>query len=109
MDMTQAAFRRVKTQTVDKPDLKTASKQVEELFMNELLRTMLEQTSIGQDRTVSTFLPAITSELAKSMAERGIGLGDFLLKGNGSLKTTDEESVGLVSKNKVMHRTGATG
>lgn len=71
------------TQTGGASDSGTAAKQIETVFLNELLRIMMEQTSFGKDRTVSTYLPAITSEMSKSIAEgRGIGLGDFILKGN---------------------------
>ncbi|MBI3592378.1 MAG: M23 family metallopeptidase [Nitrospirae bacterium] len=41
---------------------------------------MLEQTSFGKDKTVSTFMPFITSEISKSLAERGVGIGDFFLR-----------------------------
>ncbi len=71
-------------QTPGDSDAKTASKQIETVFLNELLRIMMEQTSFGKDETVSTYLPAITSELSKSLAERGgIGVANFILKGNG--------------------------
>jgi Rod binding domain-containing protein len=79
-DAAQASFRILKSQTLEKPDSKAASKQIEALFLNEMMRIMMEQTSLGQDKTISTFLPVITSEVSKSMAERGIGLGEFLMK-----------------------------
>lgn len=61
-----------------KDDLKAMAKQIETVFLNEFLRIMMEQTSFGKDRTVSTYMPYITSEIAKSIAEeRGIGIGDF--------------------------------
>ena len=93
----------------DKDDAKTAAKQVETVFLNELLRIMMEHTSFGQDRTVSTFLPVITSEMSKSLAVRGIGIEDFLLKNDGSLKTIDLEKGDSGHKNKLIFRQGATG
>ena len=80
-------------------DTKTAAKQVETVFMNELLRIMMEHTSFGQDSTVSTFLPVITSEMSKSLAVRGIGIEDFLLKNDSSLKPVDREHGGSANKN----------
>ena len=76
----QMASGNTKVQGTEKADAKTAAKQVETVFLNELLRIMMEHTSFGQDRTVSTFLPVITSEMSKSLAVRGIGIEDFLMK-----------------------------
>jgi|GEM_PF-1445644 len=109
MDITQAAVRNVKSQEGGQADAKTAAKQVETVFLNELLRIMMEHTSFGQDRTVSTFLPVITSEMSKSLAVRGIGIEDFLLKNDGSLKTIDLEKGDSGHKNKLIFRQGATG
>jgi murein DD-endopeptidase MepM/ murein hydrolase activator NlpD len=63
-----------------KEDPKVMAKQIETLFLNEFLKIMFEQTSFGQDRTVSTYLPLITSQIAESLSEsgRGIGIGEFL-------------------------------
>ncbi len=97
------------TQGAGKSDATIAAKQIETVFLNELMRIMMEQTSFGQDRTVSTFLPAITSELSTSLAERGgIGLGDFFLKGNG-LQTIDQKTGGLMNKNNTISKSGVTG
>lgn len=61
-------------------DNEVMAKKIETLFLNEFLRMMFEQTSFGQDKTVSTYLPFITSQIAESLAEsgRGIGIGEFL-------------------------------
>ncbi|MGD0281731.1 MAG: hypothetical protein ABSB95_05140 [Dissulfurispiraceae bacterium] len=80
IDMAQPSVSGIKSQTIGQSDARTAGKQMETVFLNELLRIMMEQTSFGQDRTVSVFLPAITSEISTSLAERGIGLGDFFMK-----------------------------
>ena len=67
-------------QIKDSTDPKVMAKQIETVFLNEFLRIMMEQTSFGKDRTVSTYMPYITSEIAKSITERGIGVGDFFLR-----------------------------
>jgi murein DD-endopeptidase MepM/ murein hydrolase activator NlpD len=67
-------------QIKDSSDPKVMAKQIETVFLNEFLRIMMEQTSFGKDRTVSTYMPYITSEIAKSITERGIGVGDFFLR-----------------------------
>jgi murein DD-endopeptidase MepM/ murein hydrolase activator NlpD len=61
-------------------DPKAIAKQVETVFLNEFLKIMMEKTSFGKDRTVSTYMPYITYETAKSLADRGIGIGDFFLR-----------------------------
>lgn len=69
-----------KFQTPNSSDPKVMAKQIETVFLNEFLRIMMEQTSFGKDRTVSTYMPYITSEIARSITERGIGVSDFFLK-----------------------------
>lgn len=66
---------RLSTQNSNDP--KAMAKQIETVFLNEFLRIMMEQTSFGKDMTVSTYMPYITSEIARSIAERGIGIGEF--------------------------------
>ncbi len=63
-----------------KDDPNVIAKKIETLFLNKFLKIMFEQTSFGQDKTVSTYLPFITSQIAESLAEsgRGIGIGEFL-------------------------------
>ncbi len=90
IQMPQMAIGKTMAQNVhsnDKDDAKTAAKQVETVFLNELLRITMEHTSFGQDRTVSTFLPVITSEMSKSLAVRGIGMEDFFMKNDSILRT----------------------
>lgn len=65
---------------VNAPDPKLVAKQVETVFMHEFLKVMMEQTSFGKDKVVSNYMPFITSELADSFSERGIGVGDFFKK-----------------------------
>jgi murein DD-endopeptidase MepM/ murein hydrolase activator NlpD len=66
--------------SINSSDPKVMAKQIETVFLNEFLRIMMEQTSFGKDGTVSTYMPYITSEIAKSITERGIGVGDFFLR-----------------------------
>lgn len=97
MAVAQTPFRGPRSQTIERPDLKTAAKQVETVFMNEMMRIMLEQTSLGQGKIISTFLPVITSEVSKSIAERGIGLGEFLFK---NASGTELQEPGPAEKNQ---------
>lgn len=62
----------------DKNDLTFAAKEIETIFLNEFLRIMMEQTSFGKDRTVSTFMPVITAEVSKALSEKGIGISEFI-------------------------------
>jgi len=76
-------------------DNEVIAKKIETLFLNEFLKIMFEQTSFGQDKTVSAYLPFITSQIAESLAEngRGIGIGEFLSGG----RRTELESRLLMS------------
>ncbi len=72
-------------------DTKDLSKQIETLFLTELLKTLFEQTEFGKNKVVGSYMPFFTAELANSFAERGIGIGDFLttperLKNGGNLQ-----------------------
>lgn len=63
---------------VSDPD--KAGRQVEQVFLGELLKNMLENTEFGKDKMVSSYMPYITSEIAKSLSDRGIGIHDFLMR-----------------------------
>ena len=64
-----------------KADPKALAKEVETLFVNEFLKVMFEHTSFGKDKMTNNFLPFITEEISKTVAERGMGIGDFVLRG----------------------------
>lgn len=64
----------------DAQDPAAAAKQVETVFLNEFLKIMMDQTSFGKDKTISNFMPVITNELSKSLAERGVGVGEMLMR-----------------------------
>jgi Rod binding domain-containing protein len=70
----------IKTGQDKKADPLKAAKQVEVVFLNELLKNMLENTDFGKDKMVSDYLPYITTEISKSLSERGIGIHDFLMR-----------------------------
>lgn len=61
-------------------DVVKMAKQIETVFLSEFLKAMFEQTSFAKNRTVSTFLPVITGQIADSLADRGLGFSDLLLK-----------------------------
>ncbi|TAN44295.1 MAG: hypothetical protein EPN22_07355 [Nitrospirae bacterium] len=79
---------------VAKKDIKSLSKDAETLFINEFVKVMMEQTSFGKDKVVGNYMPFITSEVSKFMAEKGIGVGGFFMRSTGA------ESV----KNELKHR-----
>jgi murein DD-endopeptidase MepM/ murein hydrolase activator NlpD len=80
------------------------AKQIETLFLNEFLKIMFEQTSFGQDKTVSTYLPFITSQIAESLSEggRGIGIGEFFSR---ALEQKSGRAEGVDFSN-LQHREG---
>jgi murein DD-endopeptidase MepM/ murein hydrolase activator NlpD len=66
--------------SINSSDPKVMAKQIETIFLNEFLKIMMEQTSFNKDKTVSTYMPFITSQIADYLAERGIGAGEFFLR-----------------------------
>ena len=82
-----------KLQTPNSSDPKVIAKQVENVFLNEFLKVMMEQTSFGKDRVISTYMPYITAEIAKDIADnRGIGIGEFFLKGSDALRAKSSQT-----------------
>lgn len=79
----------------------SVAKQIETVFLNEFLRIMMEQTSFGKDRTVSTYMPYITSEIASSITERGIGVSDFFLR-TPSADVQDAKSQNPLPQNTLL-------
>lgn len=59
-------------------DPKEVEKQIEIVFLTELLKHLFEHTEFGKNKNISPYMPFFTSEMAKSFAERGIGIGEFL-------------------------------
>jgi len=91
-------------------DNKEMAKKIETVFLTELLKVMFAETSFNKDRTSSTYMTIIIPEVAKMMAERDMGIGEFLtnntqhfseegkteeLKSNLLNKTSKEQSIDL--------------
>lgn len=70
------------------PEHGTIAKQVETVFLNELLKLIMEQSSIGKDKNLSNYLPFVTAEMSKDLAEKGTGVGDFFLRGTSMTRLT---------------------
>lgn len=62
------------------------SKKIETLFLTEMLKVMLSDTSFTKDRTLSTYMTVLIPELASNMAQRDIGIGKFLVESPNFLK-----------------------
>ncbi|HMK42649.1 MAG TPA: hypothetical protein VK445_00765 [Dissulfurispiraceae bacterium] len=94
-----------------------AARQVETLFLNELLKVMFEKTSFGKGKTVSALMPVITGHIADSLVERGIGISEFILKnqsmhassrsGSGTSDTTETSIKPLRRGGGIQSRAGA--
>lgn len=69
---------RVNTQTLNATDTKELSKKIETVFLTELLKVMLANTSFSEGKTASTYMTAVIPQIAEMMAEREIGIGRFL-------------------------------
>lgn len=78
-----------------------AGKQVEQVFLGELLKNMLENTEFGKDKMVSSYMPYITGEIAKSLSERGIGIHDFLMRSQSFRDMVSEKGHSEGAENKV--------
>ncbi|MBZ0155168.1 MAG: M23 family metallopeptidase [Alphaproteobacteria bacterium] len=70
---------------------------------------MMEQTSFGKDRTVSNYLPFITGEMAKSLAEKGIGVGEFLTRNPVLQEPGEEEGLAEITRNSADSFPGVSG
>jgi len=57
--------------------IKELSKKIETLFLSELLKIMLSDTSFGKEKTISTYMTVLLPEIAGMMSERGVGIGNF--------------------------------
>ncbi len=77
---------------ISSTQLKELSKKIETLFLNELLKVMLSNTSFAKDRTTSTYMTVVIPEIAQMMAEREIGIGRYL--------TENPTFISSISKNQ---------
>ncbi|MDX9714397.1 MAG: M23 family metallopeptidase [Dissulfurispiraceae bacterium] len=73
-------------------DPKAFAKDLEKVFLNELLKVMLEQTEFGKNKEVSMYLPVFTEEMSKDFAEKGIGIGEFFINNPGIQKLFQKSS-----------------
>ncbi len=83
-----------------------AGRQVEQVFLGELLKNMLENTEFGKDKMVSSYMPYITGEIAKSLSERGIGIHDFLMRSPSFRDMVSEKGHSKVPKMKLTGNSG---
>jgi Rod binding domain-containing protein len=82
---------------VNKGDVEKAARQVEEVFLNEILKVMFQNTEFSKEKVVSDYLPVFTMEISKSISmNRGIGLQDFLIK-SPSFNMSVEKGMGRKS------------
>ena len=75
---------------------KELSKKIETVFLTEMLKIMLADTSLSKDRTLSTYMTILIPELAEMFSEREIGLGKFL---------TENEKIELKQENNTEETT----
>lgn len=62
------------------------SKKIEAIFLTEMLKVLLSDTSISKDKTLSTYMTFLIPEIATMMAEREVGIGRFLTENQNFLK-----------------------
>jgi murein DD-endopeptidase MepM/ murein hydrolase activator NlpD len=72
-------------------DTREFSKKIETVFLTEMLKVMLNNTSLTKERNLSTYMTVLIPEIATMMAEREMGLGRFLTE-NLNLKDTLTEN-----------------
>jgi len=70
---------------------KELSKKIETVFLTEMLKIMLADTSFSKDRTLSTYMTVLIPEMAEMFSEREIGLGKFLTE-NGNIELKQENN-----------------
>lgn len=78
---------------VKRGDVKEAARRVEEIFLNELLKSMFQNTELSKEKGISDYLPVFTMEMSKSITKRSIGLQDFLMR-SPAFNITIEKGMG---------------
>lgn len=81
-------------------DPQTFAKDIERVFLNELLKVMLEQTELGKNKTISTYLPVFTEQMAKDFSQKGIGISEFFLNNPGVQKLFKSNENALPAENQ---------
>jgi Rod binding domain-containing protein len=79
--------------SVNSGDVKEAARRVEEIFLNELLKTMFQNTELSKDKVISSYLPVFTMEMSKAISKRNIGLQDFMMR-SPAFKSSVEKGMG---------------
>ncbi|MCS7214559.1 MAG: M23 family metallopeptidase [Thermodesulfovibrio sp.] len=70
---------RVNTQTLNNFTEKAElSKKIETIFLTELIKVLLANTSFSEGKTTSTYMTAVIPQIAEMFSEREIGIGKFL-------------------------------
>jgi len=78
-------------------DPQKAAKQVEQVFLAQLLKVMFDNTEVGKGQMVSGYMPLVTSEVAKALSDRGIGFHEFLMR--------NPQFTNMVTRNKTTDKT----
>ena len=78
-------------------DPQKAAKQVEQVFLGELIKVMFDNTEVGKGQMVSGYMPIVASEVAKALSDRGIGFHEFLLR--------SPQFSNMVTRNKTTDKT----
>ncbi|GAB6183175.1 M23 family metallopeptidase [Thermodesulfovibrio hydrogeniphilus] len=89
---------------ISSTQLKELSKKIETLFLNELLKIMLSNTSFAKDRTTSTYMTVVIPEIAQMMAEREIGIGRYLTESPTFIRSISKnQKIELSPSNKTVN------
>lgn len=81
-----------KINQIDQRQVKELSKKVETLFLTEMLKVMLSDTSFTKDKTLSTYMTVLIPEIASTMAQREVGIGKFLVESPNFLNSISNSS-----------------
>jgi Rod binding domain-containing protein len=98
-----AVAERAKNAPVTLTDTAKAARQVEEVFLNEMLKSMFQTTELAKDSGISDYLPFITSEVSKAISKRGVGIQEFLMKSpafNLMVKQGNKNSLGGIAQSQ---------
>jgi murein DD-endopeptidase MepM/ murein hydrolase activator NlpD len=82
-----------------KGDAVKMAKQIETVFLTEFLKSMFEQTSFAKNKTISAFLPVITGHMADSLAGRGLGFSELLMKNHTMRQELPPAPIEVPAKN----------
>jgi Rod binding domain-containing protein len=106
MPSVSVAVSPVITGQAEQADVRKAARQVEEVFLNELLKSMFQNTELAKDKVISGYLPVITAEVSKSISGRGIGIQDFLMRSPAfnimAAKGRDSKSSGVAQSAEML-------